>query len=220
MIRLLIVEDDEKIARLLEILFENKGFEVTVAYSGTEGWSLFQQIKPDIAILDLMLPGIDGFELLEKIRSVDEEVGVIVLTARGEVENRIRGLKKGADDYVPKPFHLDELVARVEVVAKRVKKTNWITIGDLTLDSDARTLIFPDGRSISLSEREQAVLSYLVENEGRVVKREEIIEAVWNDSENISKNIADVYIKYIRDKLGEYGHAIRTVRGVGYVFKP
>jgi len=83
-----------------------------VAYSGTEGWSLFQQIKPDIAVLDLMLPGIDGFELLEKIRSVDEEVGVVVLTARGEVENRIRGLKKGADDYIPKPFHLDELLAK------------------------------------------------------------------------------------------------------------
>ena len=220
MIRLLIVEDDEKIARLLEILFENNGFEVTVAYSGTEGWSLFQQIKPDIAVLDLMLPGIDGFELLEKIRSVDEEVGVVVLTARGEVENRIRGLKKGADDYIPKPFHLDELLARVEAVAKRVKRTDLIAIGDVVFNSDARTLTFPDGRSVSLSEREQAVLSYLIGNEGHVVKREEIIEAVWNDSENISKNIADVYVKYIRDKLGEYGYVIRTVRGVGYVFKP
>ena len=214
------MEDDEKIARLLEILFENNGFEVTVAYSGTEGWSLFQQIKPDIAVLDLMLPGIDGFELLEKIRSVDEEVGVVVLTARGEVENRIRGLKKGADDYIPKPFHLDELLARVEAVAKRVKRTDLIAIGDVVFNSDARTLTFPDGRSVSLSEREQAVLSYLVGNEGHVVKREEIIEAVWNDSENISKNIADVYVKYIRGKLGEYGYVIRTVRGVGYVFKP
>ena len=129
MIRLLIVEDDEKIARLLEILFENNGFEVAVAYSGTEGWSLFQQIKPDITVLDLMLPGIDGFELLEKIRSVDEEVGVVVLTARGEIENRIKGLKKGADDYIPKPFHLDELLARVEAVAKRVKRTDLIAIG-------------------------------------------------------------------------------------------
>jgi len=97
------VEDDEKIARLLEILFENNSFEVTVAYSGTEGWSLFQQIKPDIVVLDLMLPGIDGFELLEKIRSVDEEVGVVVLTARDEGENRVRGLQRGADDYIPKP---------------------------------------------------------------------------------------------------------------------
>lgn len=116
------MEDDPKISRLLQILFESHGYEVRIAKDGEEGWQQFQLFDPMVVVLDLMLPGMDGFEVLEKIRAIDEEVGVVVLTARSEVENRIRGLKKGADDYVPKPFHLDELLARVESVARRVRK--------------------------------------------------------------------------------------------------
>lgn len=211
------MEDDQKIARLLEILFSNHGYEVYVASTGEEGWRMYSMHDPSLVILDLMLPGIDGFEVLEKIRSVDEEVGVIVLTARGEVENRIRGLKKGADDYVPKPFHLDELLARVEAVARRVRKPESLKIGDLVFDIDSKTLVFPDGSSTMLSERESKLLYLLCINEGRVLSREELLKEIWGDSEYISKNIVDVYVKYLRDKLREYAHMVKTVRGVGYV---
>ncbi|MGB9820681.1 MAG: response regulator transcription factor [Pseudothermotoga sp.] len=211
------MEDDQKIARLLEILFSNHGYEVYVASTGEEGWRMYSMHDPSLVILDLMLPGMDGFEVLEKIRSVDEEVGVIVLTARGEVENRIRGLKKGADDYVPKPFHLDELLARVEAVARRVRKPESLKIGDLVFDIDSKTLVFPDGSSTMLSERESKLLYLLCINEGRVLSREELLKEIWGDSEYISKNIVDVYVKYLRDKLREYAHMVKTVRGVGYV---
>jgi len=211
------VEDDQKIARLLEILFSNHGYEVYVASTGEEGWRMYSMHDPSLVILDLMLPGMDGFEVLEKIRSVDEEVGVIVLTARGEVENRIRGLKKGADDYVPKPFHLDELLARVEAVARRVRKPESLKIGDLVFDIGSKTLVFPDGSSTMLSERESKLLYLLCINEGRVLSREELLKEIWGDSEYISKNIVDVYVKYLRDKLREYAHMVKTVKGVGYV---
>ncbi|HEY8543019.1 MAG TPA: response regulator transcription factor [Pseudothermotoga sp.] len=211
------MEDDQKIARLLEILFSNHGYDVYVAATGEEGWKMFSMHNPSLVILDLMLPGMDGFEVLEKIRSVDEEVGIIVLTARGEVENKIRGLKKGADDYVPKPFHLDELLARVEAVARRVRKPEQFKIGEIVFDIGSKTLIFPDGSMIVLSERESSLLYYLCINEGKVVSREELLKEIWGDSEYISKNVVDVYVKYLRDKLKENAHLIRTIRGVGYV---
>lgn len=211
------MEDDQKIARLLEILFSNHGYTVYVANSGEEGWKLFSMYNPSLVILDLMLPGMDGFEVLEKIRSVDEEVGIIVLTARGEVENKIRGLKKGADDYVPKPFHLDELLARVEAVVRRVRKFEQLKVGQLVFDVGSKTLVFPDGSATILSERESTLFYHLCINQGRVVTREELLKEIWGDSEYISKNVVDVYIKYLRDKLKEYAQLIKTVRGVGYV---
>ncbi|WP_448535166.1 response regulator transcription factor [Pseudothermotoga sp.] len=211
------MEDDQKIARLLQILFENHGYEVRIARDGEEGWQLFHLFDPLVVVLDLMLPGMDGFEVLEKIRSVDEEVGVVVLTARGEVENRIRGLKKGADDYVPKPFHLDELLARVESVARRVRKKDTFRIGDIVFLPKMRKLSFPDGSEVSLSDREAAILELLCEKRGNVVGREELLEKVWGDTDNISRNVVDVYVKYLRDKLGEGAKFLKTVRGVGYV---
>jgi len=178
---------------------------------------MYSTHNPALVILDLMLPGMDGFEVLEKIRSVDEEVGIVVLTARGEVENRIRGLKKGADDYVPKPFHLDELLARVEAVARRVRKPELLRIGPLVFDVNSKILTFPDGSTVVLSERESSLLYHLHINAGRVVSREELLKEVWGDSEFISKNIVDVYIKYLRDKLKDHGKMVKTVRGIGYV---
>jgi len=211
------VEDDQKIARLLQILFENHSYEVKIARDGEEGWQLFHFFDPLVVVLDLMLPGMDGFEVLEKIRSIDEEVGIVVLTARGEVENRIRGLKKGADDYVPKPFHLDELLARVESVARRVRKKDAFRIGDVVFLPKMRKLSFPDGSEVSLSDREAAILELLCEKRGNVVSREELLEKVWGDTDNISRNVVDVYVKYLRDKLGEGAKFLKTVRCVGYV---
>lgn len=211
------MEDDQKIARLLQILFENHSYEVKIARDGEEGWQLFHLFDPLVVVLDLMLPGMDGFEVLEKIRSIDEEVGIVVLTARGEVENRIRGLKKGADDYVPKPFHLDELLARVESVARRVRKKDAFCIGDVVFLPKMRKLSFPDGSEVSLSDREAAILELLCEKRGNVVSREELLEKVWGDTDNISRNVVDVYVKYLRDKLGEGAKFLKTVRGVGYV---
>lgn len=214
---MLIVEDDPKIARLLQILFESHGYEVRIARDGEEGWQLFHLFDPVVVVLDLMLPGMDGFEVLEKIRSIDEEVGVVVLTARGEVENKIKGLKKGADDYVPKPFHLDELLARVESVARRVRKKDIFHIGDVMFVPKMRKLSFPDGKEVSLSDREVAILELFCEKKGSVVSREELLEKVWGDTYNISRNVVDVYVKYLRDKLGESAKFLKTVRGAGYV---
>ncbi|HBT38633.1 MAG: Two component transcriptional regulator, winged helix family [Thermotoga sp. 50_1627] len=211
------MEDDQKIARLLQILFESHGYEVRIARDGEEGWELFHLFDPVVVVLDLMLPGMDGFEVLEKIRSVDEEVGVVVLTARGEVENKIRGLKKGADDYVPKPFHLDELLARVESVARRVRKKDVFHVGDVTFVPKMRKLVFPDGSEVNLSDRESAILELFCEKRGNVVSREELLEKVWGDTDNISRNVVDVYVKYLRDKLGKSAKFLKTVRGAGYV---
>ncbi len=211
------MEDDPKIARLLEILFQNRGYEVKVARDGEQGWEFFVFFDPKIVLIDLMLPKLDGFELIERIRSVDQEVGIIVLTARGEVENKIRGFKKGADDYIPKPFHLDELVARVEALEKRVKKNESMKIGSVVFEPKNRTLTLPDGKQVVLSERESTLLYWLAIKAGVVVSRDELLRLVWGDSENISKNIVDVYVKYLRDKLGRYGEMIKTVRGSGYV---
>ncbi|AEH50675.1 response regulator transcription factor [Pseudothermotoga thermarum] len=211
------MEDDSKIARLLEIFLQNHGYQVKIAPDGEKGWEEFVFFDPKIVIVDLMLPKFDGFELIEKIRSVDQEVGIIVLTARGEVENRIKGFKKGADDYVPKPFHLEELLARIEALEKRVKKDELLRVGQVIFDPKSRTLTFPDGTETVLSERESSLLYWLVVKAGTVLSREELLELVWKDSENISKNIVDVYIKYLRDKLKDYGGMIKTVRGSGYV---
>ncbi len=211
------MEDDAKIARLLEILFQNHGYQVKIALDGEKGWEQFIFFDPKIVIVDLMLPKFDGFELIEKIRSVDQEVGIIVLTARGEIENKIRGFKKGADDYLPKPFHLDELLARVEALEKRVKKGDSLKVGHVAFEPKSRTLTLPDGRQVILSEREAALFYWLAVRAGTVLSRDELLELIWGDSENISKNIVDVYVKYLRDKLGEYGEMIKTVRGSGYV---
>jgi len=209
------VEDDEKIARLLKIVLEENGYEVEVAHDGEKAIYLYETYDPHLIVLDLMLPKIDGFTILEKIRENDEEIGIIVLTARGEVENRVKGLKKGADDYIPKPFHIEELLARIERVAKRIRKTDRIEVNGVVLDVENWKLII-DGKEIDLSEKEFALLKILFENRGRVLSRKEILESVWGDSENISKNIVDVYIKHLRDKLGSKGDIIRTVRGKGY----
>jgi len=213
--RILVVEDDEKIARLLKIVLEENGYEVEVAHDGEKAIYLYETYDPHLIVLDLMLPKIDGFTILEKIRENDEEIGIIVLTARGEVENRVKGLKKGADDYIPKPFHIEELLARIERVAKRIRKTDRIEVNGVVLDVENWKLII-DGKEIDLSEKEFALLKILFENRGRVLSRKEILESVWGDSENISKNIVDVYIKHLRDKLGSKGDIIRTVRGKGY----
>jgi len=213
--RVLVVEDDEKIARLLKIVLEENNYEVEVAHDGEEALYLYETYKPHLIVLDLMLPKIDGFTVLEKIRENDEEIGIIVLTARGEVENRVKGLKKGADDYIPKPFHLEELLARIERVAKRIRKVDRIEVNGVVLDIENWKLVV-DGKEIDLSEKEFTLLKTLFENKGRVLSRKEILESVWGDSENISKNIVDVYIKHLRDKLGSKGDIIKTVRGKGY----
>jgi len=213
--RVLVVEDDEKIARLLKIVLEENSHEVEVAYDGEKAMYLYETYNPHLIVLDLMLPKIDGFTVLEKIRENDEEIGIIVLTARGEVENRVKGLKKGADDYIPKPFHLEELLARIERVAKRIRKVDRIKVNGVVLDIENWKLVV-DGEEIDLSEKEFALLKILFENKGRVLSRKEILESVWGDSENISKNIVDVYIKHLRDKLGSKGDIIKTVRGKGY----
>ena len=213
--RVLVVEDDEKIARLLRIVLEENDYEVEVAHDGEEALYLYETYNPHLIVLDLMLPKIDGFTVLEKIRENDEEIGIIVLTARGEIENRVKGLKKGADDYIPKPFHLEELLARIERVAKRIRKVDRIEVNGIVLDIENWKLVV-DGKEIGLSEKEFALLKILFENRGRVLSRKEILESIWGDSENISKNIVDVYIKHLRDKLGNKGEVIKTVRGKGY----
>ncbi|RKX38824.1 MAG: DNA-binding response regulator [Thermotogae bacterium] len=213
--RVLVVEDDEKIARLLRIVLEENDYEVEVAHDGEEALYLYETYNPHLIVLDLMLPKIDGFTVLEKIRENDEEIGIIVLTARGEIENRVKGLKKGADDYIPKPFHLEELLARIERVAKRIRKVDRIEVNGIVLDIENWKLVV-DGKEIDLSEKEFALLKILFENRGRVLSRKEILESIWGDSENISKNIVDVYIKHLRDKLGNKGEVIKTVRGKGY----
>jgi DNA-binding response OmpR family regulator len=194
---------------------------VDVALRGDDGLSQAMAHAYDLVVLDLMLPGIDGFAVCEALRVAGRTVPVLMLTARTEVVDRIRGLDGGADDYVVKPFDFGELLARLRVLVRRHSPDREPTeVGDLRLDPAAHA-VTRGGDRIELTGREFAVLEVLARNAGRVVPRRELIERVWDDDPGVSANIADIYVGYLRRKLERPSgpRLIRTVRGVGFVLE-
>ncbi|RKX50606.1 MAG: DNA-binding response regulator [Thermotogae bacterium] len=217
--KLLLIEDDPHISRFLKLELEHSGYEIILAVTGDQAMDLLEAEEPDLIILDVMLPVIDGFSILRFIREeVSEELPVIMLTARGEVNDRVRGLKGGADDYVVKPFHIEELLARIEALLRRQKKPRKLNYNALEMDVDKRELLI-SGKSVDLSKTEFDLLRVLLENKGIVMSKNKLLEIVWGVEDWGNPNVVEVYVNYLRKKLGKHGNLIHTVRGVGYVIK-
>jgi two-component system, OmpR family, response regulator len=224
---ILVVEDEEKILRLLELELEYEGYEVGKALDGLKAFELFQSREWDLILLDIMLPGISGIELLRRIRSQDTQTPVILLTAKSSVEDKVSGLDLGANDYITKPFQIEELLARIRVALRMSpQKTQeeealpTLQLADLKINEQTRQVTRGDV-NIELTPREFDLLVYLLKNKSLVLNREQIIEAVWGYDYYGDTNVVDVYIRYIRKKIDFLGseQLIHTVRGVGYVLR-
>jgi len=217
--RVLLVEDDTSLQRTLVKLFKTQNFAVDATASGKQAVFLAKTNDFDIIVLDLMLPDIDGFEVCTQIRDSNLPTPILMLTALDDVDNRIRGLDTGADDYLPKPFHAGELLARVRALARRSAndKTSVIRVHDIELDMAARKA-FRNGKDLKLSGKELALLEYLLVNRNKIVSRAEIAEHVWDMNFDPRSNVIDSFVKLLRKKIegGTKHKIIRTVRGIGY----
>jgi DNA-binding response OmpR family regulator len=220
--RVLIVEDDEKIASFLERGLSAHGYQVSLAERGDDGLELALTAEVDLVILDLSLPGLDGLDALERLRQARQDKPVLVLTARDSLEQKVRALDLGADDYMTKPFALDELLARLRALTRRAdqRSSDAIEIGDLRLDLLGRQATSA-GHAIDLSTREFALLEYLMRHPGQVLSRVQILASVWEYDFDPQSNIVDAYVRYLRRKVDTPGEPsrIETVRGAGYRFR-
>ena len=216
----LVIEDEKDIARFIELELAAEGYATEVAFDGVTGLSKFREVNPDLVILDLMLPVLDGLEVARRIRKTSN-TPIIILTAKDGIQDKVEGLDSGADDDLIKPFSIEELLARVRAHLRRVNPavTGEVRVADLVMNLDGRE-IFRGGRRVELSAKEFELLELLARNPGKVFSRFEIEEKVWPEYTGGS-NVVDVYIGYLRRKLEEGGERrlIHTVRGVGYVLR-
>lgn len=225
--KVLIIEDEEKIARVLELELSYEGYEVKTALNGLEGFQLFQSETWNVILLDVMLPGISGIELLRRIRSAQTTVSVIMLTAKDSVEDKVSGLDLGANDYMTKPFQIEELLARIRVCLRNKQsildkgtESNWLIFSDLKLSETTHEVMRREDR-IELTPREFTLLSHLIKHPRQVLSREQLINGVWGYDYYGDTNVVDVYIRYLRNKIDKpYStNLIHTIRGVGYVLR-
>lgn len=224
MVRILIIEDEASISRFIELELKHEGYSVEIRANGKDGLDLGISEDFDLIILDLMLPGMNGLEVLRRLR-LQKSTPVIILTARDQVMDKVIGLDVGADDYMSKPFAIEELLARIRVILKRKahddSKPNGVyKHGSLALDSNNHTVTY-GGAPVTLTRKEYDLLLYLLENKNKVVSREKILDAVWGYDYYGDTNVVDVYIRYIRQKIDErFGiQLIHTLRGTGYIIK-
>lgn len=217
----LVVEDEETIVEFLTMGLTYEGFTVTAVRNGSAALAAFQRVHPHLVLLDIMLPGIDGITLCRTIRA-RSEVPIIMLTARGELDDKVKGLDSGADDYLPKPFKFAELMARIRAVLRRhrVMTGSKLQAGDLVLDHDTRE-VTDAGRPLTLTPREFDLLECFLRHPRQVLTREAILDRVWGYDQMIETNVVDVYVRYLRTKLADdQRQRLQSVRGVGYVFQP
>lgn len=221
--RILIIEDEEKIARFVQLELEFEGYQVEKAFEGREGLALAKAHPFDLILLDIMLPGLNGMEVLRRIRQFST-VPVILLTARDTVVDKVTGLDGGADDYITKPFAIEELLARIRAALRKNRNSSLspaiLEAGSLQLDPVRRECSV-EGQPVELTKREFDLLQFLMENKNIVMKREVILERIWGYDFTGETNVVDVYIRYLRAKIEEpFGlKLIHTVRGVGYIIK-
>jgi DNA-binding response OmpR family regulator len=214
-VRILLIEDDERLADLLVARLQRAGHEATASYSGIAGRDLASSGRFDLAVVDVMLPGIDGVSLTSELRAGGSRMPVLMLTARDAVGDRVAGLRSGADDYLVKPFAFEELLARIEVLARRIGPVRRLSYGGVDLDSQARR-VRVEGHQVELTAKEFDLLECLLRNAGRVLTRSELMEHVWDFDFDAQTKVVDLYVHYLRRKLGDAGDIIQTVRGVGY----
>jgi two-component system phosphate regulon response regulator PhoB len=223
--RILVVDDEPDITALVAYHLAKAGYRVSTAANGTDALRAAREERPDIVVLDLMLPGLSGYEVLGELRKREEtrDVGVILLTARREEADRIRGLSLGADDYLTKPFSPHELALRVAALLRRlaapaVSAGSTLTAGPITIDRAAHRVML-DGVELSLTSTEYKLLLVLLERRGRVQTRPQLLETVWEAQPDIQTRTVDMHIQRLRTKLGEHGRLVETVRGFGYRFR-
>ena len=224
-ISVLIVEDDRNIQELLQLYLEKEGYAVTVANDGGQGLAKFRSIKPDLVLLDVMMPVMDGWAVCKAIRA-DSQTPIIMLTAKGETDDKVTGLKSGADDYVTKPFEMKELLARIEAVLRRTgtapaeEKTRRLSFDKMTIDMDAFELII-DGKKVDTPPKEMELLFYLASSPNRVYTRNQLLDEVWGFDYFGDSRTVDVHVKRLREKLEGVSEQwnLKTVWGVGYKFE-
>ncbi|MBS1565146.1 MAG: response regulator transcription factor [Bacteroidetes bacterium] len=221
--KILLVEDEAAVATMISRGLKESGYSVTVAPDGQTGWDMISTHDFDIVILDIMLPGINGLELCRKMRRESIATPVLMLTALGTTENIVTGLDGGADDYLTKPFKFAELEARLRTLLRRTANTtttpkDYLQVSDLVINSAAKA-VTRKGRAISLTSTEYRLLEYMVRNRGRVLSRMEMLEHVWSIDFNMSTNVVDVYVNYLRKKIDKQSDQklIQTVVGMGYI---
>jgi two-component system OmpR family response regulator len=222
--KLLVVDDEPNIVELLSASLRFAGFEVATASDGAEALRLARSFRPDLVVLDVMMPDVDGFTVVKRMRENGERVPVLFLTARDATEDKIQGLTLGGDDYVTKPFSLEELVARIRAVLRRTgggtgHSASRLSVADLELDDDSHE-VRRAGELVSLSPTEFKLLRYLMLNPGRVLSKAQILDHVWNYDFNGEANIVESYVSYLRRKIDHVEpRLLHTVRGVGYVLR-
>ena len=224
-ISVLIVEDDKNIQELLQMYLEKEGYAVTVAGDGGQGLTKFRSIKPDLVLLDVMMPVMDGWAVCKTIRA-ESDTPVIMLTAKGELDDKVAGLKSGADDYITKPFEMKEVLARIEAVLRRsdrgaeLKKARRLTYDKLVIDMDAFELIV-DGKKVDAPPKEMELLFYLASSPNRVYTRNQLLDEVWGFDYFGDSRTVDVHVKRLREKLEGVSQqwSLKTVWGVGYKFE-
>lgn len=216
-INILVVDDEESIIEFIKMGLEAEGYTVHTALDGNSAVYLAKKINPHLIILDIMIPGMNGYEVCSEIKKV-MKTSIIMLTAKDEVDDRVKGLDLGADDYMIKPFSFKELVARINARLRNnyPELTDVIQVGDFYIDDGAHEIKLQN-RTLELSPTEYNLLRYLLINNGLVLSKQKILEKVWGYDFNGEENIVEVYVRYLRDKIGDKEHnIIRTVRGVGY----
>ena len=224
-ISVLIVEDDRNIAELLQLYLEKEGYSVTTAFDGGQGLAKFRSVNPDLVLLDVMMPVMDGWAVCKAIRA-ESQTPIIMLTAKGETDDKISGLKSGADDYMTKPFEMREVLARIEAVLRRStglrteKKVRKLNFDKLTIDMDAFELLV-DGRKVDTPPKEMELLFYLASSPNRVYTRNQLLDEVWGFDYFGDSRTVDVHIKRLREKLEGVSEkwSLKTVWGVGYKFE-
>jgi two-component system OmpR family response regulator len=224
-VRVLVVDDEVNIAELLSMALRYEGWDVSMAHTGRQAVSTAAEVKPDAVVLDMMLPDFDGLEVLRRMRADNPNVPVLFLTAKDAVEDRVSGLTAGGDDYVTKPFSLEEVVARVRALMRRTtmavtSSDSVLVVGDLTLDEDSHE-VHRGGDEIHLTATEFELLRYLMRNPRRVLSKAQILDRVWNYDFGGQANVVELYISYLRKKIDAGREPmIHTMRGAGYVLRP
>ena len=222
---ILIVEDDNNIADLLRLYLEKEGYQATIAADGTQGIDLYRKLRPDLVLLDVMMPGVDGWGVLRAIRQ-DSQTPVIMLTAKGETTDKVSGLKQGADDYITKPFEMKEVLARIEAVLRRTaadgdkEKPRRLVFDKLIIDLDSFELIV-DGKRVETPPKEMELLYHLASTPNRVYTRNQLLDEVWGFDYFGDSRTVDVHVKRLREKLEGVSEqwSLKTVWGVGYKFE-
>ncbi|WP_308116461.1 response regulator transcription factor [Microbacterium sp. EST19A] len=224
-IRALVVDDEANLSDLLRMALTNEGWDARTASNGQEALNLVREFAPDLLVLDIMMPGLDGMEVLKRVRAGGNDVPVLFLTAKDAVEDRIAGITAGGDDYLTKPFNLEEVIVRLRGMARRhvavaAESDPRLQVGDLTLDEETYE-VERAGEPIKLTAKEFELLRYLMQNPRRVLSRAQILDHVWSYDFGGTSSVVEIYISYLRKKIDTVGEPlIHTVRGVGYTIKP